>query len=896
MSPMGKPDFQPPLPAVRLVQRRLPAKPAHGLLGDLCQEAHELMTSGHSRRGASIWFWRQAILLCLRYRLHGIGPQSPFPRPNQARAAHPNRGDHPMSFIRDDLAFAFRGLLKSPGFSAVAALTLSLGIGAPTAIFSVVQGVLLSPLQSGGSQRTVIGYGQNSSNAWARVSPLDFLDYRSEASEFEAFSAYSQTSANLTGPGDPERLAAAQVSAGFFASLGTELSLGRDFALDDEQPGRAPIAVISYGLWQSRFGGDLDVLGKDVQLDGGRRTIVGVAPSRFDYPRGCQVWMPMVFDDAAPVPRRFHFLLVLGLLREGVGLDRVQAGMDVVARNLEAQFPQSNSGWKLRLMPLKEAVVSGVRPALLTLMAASAFVLLIACANVASLFMARTAGRTRELAVRSVLGATRLRLARQLLAEAVLLASAGGLGGVLLAASGVKLLQAFGERSIPRLESVAVDLPAVTFCLAVCLLTSLGFGLAPAWRSSARVASPQALRAGRRSTAGLRPQRFRQTLAACQIALALTLAVGSGLLIRSFQQLTQVDPGFHREDVLTLRLDLSSTRYRQESQVNLFYQQLLERLEAMPAVESAGLVDRLPIAQPGSDTGFTIEGRPAPPPDRPWHALSRRVMGGYFETMGIPILRGRAFGPQDHASAPKTVIIGEALADLHFADLDPIGQRLVIDLGQPYVAEIVGVAAAVRQFSLSSPAWGAYYLPASQSPSRSMTAALRLRESPAAAASKLRGIVADIDPQEPVSRIETMQSIVSTSLSQPRFSTLLLAVFSLSALTLALVGLYGVLAYLVSERIQEMGIRMALGAARRDVGRLVLKRGLKLTLAGIGVGAIGSLGVSRLLSSQLFGVSPSDPSTLLGVTFLVASAAMLACLTPAMRASRLDPIAILRRD
>ena len=804
-----------------------------------------------------------------------------------------NRRSQMIVDLWQDLRYGLRMLGKNPGFTAVTVLTLALGIGANTAIFSLINTVLLRPLPFAEPERLVWTWGEFSGGNRASTSPPDFLDYRAQSRTLAQLAAQRFNSFNLTGSGEPERVSGAAVTANFFQALGLAPLQGRAFAPEEEQPGRAQVAIISRGLWQRRFGGDPGIVGQVISLNGRSHTVVGVAPDETQLLQEAEVWTPLTFEQPEMKVRRFHFLRVIGRLQPGVTLQQAQADMDAVAAGLEKLYPDSNKDWRLRLVPLREFIVGGVRKPLYVLLGAVSFVLLIACVNVANLLLARAAKRQKEVALRYALGANRPRLIRQLLTESMILGVGAGMIGLLLARWGTGLLIRLAPETLPTVGAIGLDHRVLGFTLLVSLVTGVGFGLTPAWQSSRPDLNEVLKEGGAGGGSSARLGRARHILVMVEVALALVLLIGAGLLIRSFRRLQEVDPGFDPRHVLTLRLFLPEAKYPEPEQRQAFFERVLERLAALPGVEAVGTSTWLPTLG-GGDTYFTIEGKPFPDPHQKVTAFNPAVSHDYLRAMKIPLLKGRHFTAAESKERPRTVIINEAFARAYFADAEPIGQRLNIDMGEPWRCEIIGVARDVTQFALDTEAYPAMYLP-----SMSMGFAgvvVRTSGDPLAWAPAVRQAVREVDPEQPIANLGSMEQIVAGMLEESRFRTLLLGLFAALALCLSAIGIYGVIAYSVAQRSREIGIRMALGAQAGDILRMILGQGMKLTLAGVGLGVAGALAVTRVLSSLLFGVSATDPLTFAVIAALLIVVALLACWIPARRATKVDPLVALHGE
>ena len=798
-----------------------------------------------------------------------------------------------MDGLWQDLRYGFRMLFKHRGFTAIAVLTLALGIGATTSIFTVVDAVVLRPLPFEEPERVVRMWGKFSQGNQASTSPPDFLDYRAQNSTFEEFAAMRPSSFNLTGDAEPERVIAAQVTTNFFRALGVRPIHGRDFSAQEEQSGLDRVAIISEALWRRRFGGDLPIVGKTLTLDGQNYSIVGVAPAATRLLDETDVWSPLTFDSPSMKVRRFHFLRAFGRLKPGITLQQAQADVDAVAIGLEEQYPESNTTWRLRLVPLREEMLGDIRTPLYVLLGAVAFVLLIACANVANLLLARAAGRQKEIAIRSAMGARPRRLIRQLLTESIVLSIAGGGVGLLVAVWGTALLVKAAPDTIARANEVGADKRVLGFTLLISLLCGLVFGLVPALQTSKPDLNESLKEGGKGTAAGISHNRTHGFLVVAEMALALVLLVGAGLLIQSFRRLQTVDPGFNPTNALTMRLFLPESKYGQPGSTSAFVDQVLERVAALPGVKAVGTTTQLPL-RGGGDTYFKIEGRPFSGPNQQVTALNPAISHDFLNAMGIALVRGRPFTYQETKEPQKTVIVNEAFARSYFPDEDPLGKRLIIDLGDSVTCEIIGVTRDVKQFSLQSSPTPTMYLPSIEV--GRPTLVVRTSGDPLALTSAVRAAVQTVDKDQPVANVASMEQILSSSVGEPRFRTLLLSVFAGLALVLAGVGIYGVMSYTVARRTHEIGIRMALGARPGDTISLVVAHGLTLALIGVGVGLAGALGLTRLLSSLLFGVSATDPLTFVAISVLLTGVAAVACYIPARRAARVDPMIALRHE
>jgi putative ABC transport system permease protein len=797
-----------------------------------------------------------------------------------------------MQTLWQDLRYGSRMLLKQPIFTLIAVLTLALGIGANTAIFSLVNAVLLRPLPFAESERLVWTWGEFSGGNRASTSPPDFLDYRAQNRCFEELAAMMFKSFNLTGSGEPDRVIGSMVTANFFQALGVELVQGRAFLPEEERSGPAQVAIIGQGLWRRRFDGDPQIIGKTITLDGRSHIVVGVAPDATRVLQEAEIWTPLTFDDPEMKVRRFHFLRAVGRLKRGVTLQQAQADIDAVSAGLEKLYPESNKDWRLRLVPMREFLVGETRRPLYVLLGAVGLVLLIACANVANLTLSQAARRQKEVALRHALGAKRMRLIRQLLTESALLSVIAGTIGLLLAWWGADLLMVLAEDSIPRVGEIALDNRVLGFTLLVSLLTALFFGLAPALQASRPDLNETLKEGGKGGGSSSRMGRARNALIVVEVAMALVLLVGAGLLIKSFRRLQEVEPGFDPRNLLTMRLFLPLSKYAEPQQRQAFFEQALKRIGSLPGVQAVGTSTSIPTLG-GGDTYFTIEGKPFPDLNRKVTALNPMVSHDYLRTMKIPLIKGRHFTePETKEEKAKAVIINEAFARAYFADDEPLGKRLIIDMGEPWTCEIVGVARDTTQFALGVSAYPLMYLPSI----RAGVAAVVIRSSgdPLALTASVRESVREVDRDLPIANIRSMDQIMSSMSGDARFRTLLLGVFAAVALLLAAIGIYGVISYSVAQRAREIGIRIAIGAQNRDVLRLVVGQGMKLALIGVGVGIAGALAFTRVLSGLLFNVSATDPLTFVGVSTLLALVALLACYVPARRAMSVDPMVALR--
>jgi predicted permease len=811
-----------------------------------------------------------------------------------------------MSELARDIRFSIRSFARNPGFTAIAILTLALGIGANTAVFSIIDAVLLRPLPYPQPDQLIKLYGRFSGiglpgdRNW--FSALEFTDLRAMNRSLAGEAAIRNGSVNLMVGAEPERAEAAEVSASFFEVLGVKPQLGRAFQAGDDQPGRDALIVLGHDLWQRRLGADPRVIGRKITVNGQPHVIAGVMPAGFEYPRGAEVWKPLAFtaEDLAPSARGEHGLEVLARVKRGLTPEQVRADLSAVTRRIIEANPQyhyARARYALIATPLIEEYAGDSRTSLWILMGAVALVLLIACANIANLLLARATARSRELAVRTAIGAGRARLVRQLLTEAAVLSAAGAAAGVLLAYWGLGAVRTASEAVIPRMAEAQIDLRVLAFtALAACGAAVL-FGLAPALQACRAGVYESLKEGGRGATPGGSRHRMRRAIVAAEVALSLVLLAGAGLLVRSFLRLLAVDPGFRADHVLTLRLSLPASRYSDPAQVDAFYRELFARIESLPGVEAAGGTVLLPLGGNASGT-VTVDTQSVPPDRATPEADKRPVTPGYFRAMGIPLLRGRYFDERDNRTSQPVAIIDETMANTYWPNQDPIGRRIRhggLRSQNPWMI-VVGVVKHVRYRTLEAPSRVQLYWPEAQLPWPFLSIAVRSASDPRALAGAVRKEVLAIDPAQPVYDVRTLEEIVSDSIARRRFSMELVVLFAAIALALAAAGIYGVFSYLISERRHEIGVRVALGASRARILRMVLGQSISLTLAGAAAGLAGAAALTRLLSTMLFDIKATDPYTFALATAALVLVALLASYLPARRLLGVAPSDALRQE
>jgi predicted permease len=822
-----------------------------------------------------------------------------------------------MNTLAQDIRYALRAFAKNLGFTLAAVLSLAIGIGANTSIFSVADALLLRPLPYKNADRLVILWnrspGLNITEDW--FSPAQYLDIKNGNHGFEQVAIAIGGNFNLTGEGEPERVGVTRVSSNLLPMLGVSAARGRLFAPEEDSPGTAATAVLTDGMWARRYGRDPKVLGKSITINGQPYEVVGILPQSFALPREVlplldgteqtEIFLPLPLAASAAQIRTNEDYNIVGKLKPGVTVPQAQAEMDTITARLRRDYPENyppNGGLTFSIVPLLEQVVGNVRPALLVLLGSVGFVLLIACANVANLLLARAVGRQQEIAVRTALGATRRRIVRQLLTESVLLALGGGALGTLICLWSVQWIHVLGTKSIPRLHDVAIDGRVLLFTVLLSVGSGILFGLVPALRVS-RLDLNSTLKDASRGSAGTSAvwghgNNVRRLLVVTELALSVVLLIGAGLLIRSFARLQNVSPGFNAQNVLTFDLTMTGKKYGDKQAILNTYRQLWDRLEHVPGVSAGGGVTSLPLSQAYAWTPITVEGRMPLPGEKFLNADERVVGGYYFQAMGIPLRKGRFFSEQDDASKPGVVLVDEFMAEQIWPRQDPIGKRIhIVELksDNPWQT-VVGVVGRVKQDTLDSDPRIAFYLPQTQYPTRAMTVALRSHSDPSGVLSAVKNELKNLDADLPMYDVRTMQQRVDESLARRRFSMLLLAVFAAVALALATIGIYGVMAYLVNQGTREIGIRIALGASQRNILRLVVRQGMILALAGVAIGLAGAFLLARLIRNLLFGVQATDPVTFVGIAFLLGLVALLASYIPARRAARVDPLVALRYE
>lgn len=814
-----------------------------------------------------------------------------------------------METLLQDIRYGVRGLFKQPAFTAIAIITLGLGIGANTAIFSVVNAVLIKPLPFKEPDRLVMIWGFVPQYAQTTdkmpTSAPNYLAVAKESKTFDQLAAFRSWSWQLTGSGEPQQLQGVRVSANFFEAVGVSPIQGRTFVPEEDESNRSPVAIISHDLWQRQFGSDQNVIGRSINLSGQSVQVVGVMPAGFQFPGGANmtpglqfalqndVWVPLAFTEEEKSRHGNLNLALLGRLKPGVTVQQAELEL----RSIQSNLPLGTVGYTVNLVPLHRQMSSGVRRLMFVLLATVAFVLLIACANVANLLLTRATSRQREIAIRVALGAGRLRVIRQLLTESVLLSLIGGTLGFVLASWGNTLLVSLIPRDVPRIHEVGVDFRILSFGLAISFITGIVFGLVPALQIS-KVDLQTSLKEGTRSVAGGRQNKIRSLLVVSEVSMAIILLIGATLLTKSFVRLLDSEPGFDANNVLKLEVTLPvlpPSRYANQGEQVAFFEQLVERVKTIPGVDSAGGIVSLPLTGAFESTGVFIEGQPEPPSGQQPAADYNTVTPDSFRVLRIPLLKGRPFTTQDTSASSKVMIVNDLFASQHWPNEGAIGKRVRIGFEKEF-REVVGVVGTIKQTDLVSELRPAVFLPHSQFPTGAINLVVRTAGDPLALAPVVREHVRLQDRDIPVSHVGTMQQVLSTSVAQQRFSMLLMGLFAALALILALVGIYGVMAYLVTQRSHEIGIRLALGASASDVLKLILRTGLSLTFAGVAIGLVGAWVLTRFMTSLLFGVTATDAWTYAGVSILLVVVSLLACYVPARRATKVDPLVALRYE
>ena len=811
-----------------------------------------------------------------------------------------------MESITKDIRYGLRGLLKRPGFTAIVVLTLALGIGASTAIFSVVNSVLLRHLPYRTAERIVSIEELSPEGKLIQTTSANFLDWRAQNTVFEHLAAIRRTTTNLALPDQAERLDLAQTSADFFDIFGVTPQYGRLFMPQDEQAGHVPVVVVSNALWARRFGSDPSLVGKTITLDGSNYTVIGITPPGFQYPRNADVWLPplklapeMNPQQDVTQTRGMGYLEAVALLKPGVSIRQAAAEMETITARLRQQYPNTNNRRFNRVVSLHEHLIGDTNRVLWLLLGAVTFVLLIGCANVANLLLASGASRQKEIAIRTALGASRARIVRQLFTESTMLALAGGAVGLLIAFWGLAAITRLLPADFPRLLEIRMDWRVLTFTFVASVLTGILFGLAPALQISRPDVQDAIRETGRGASGSLRQSRFRQALIVVEVALSVVLLAGAGLLFRSFLQLQSVNTGFVAQQVLTARLTPSGTNFRRNPDYVNFYKQVLDKVSALPGVQDAGVINTLPLDK-GPTAAFRVDGRPVTTPDK-WPGSNYRVVSpNYFRAMGIPIVQGRGYTDRDEFNAPQVIIVNQELARSVFPGENPVGKRItfgnVDSNNQPSWFEIVGVAANVRSLELREEATSELYFSILQNPWDTMSLVIRSNVEPASLSVSVRQAVNEIDKSVPVSNVQTMDHLVSESITQPRFNVFLLGLFSALAMILSAAGIYGVTAYTVTQRTHELGIRLALGAQVSDVLKMILGQGMAVIGVGLVIGLASAFALMRLLRSLLFGVGENDPVTFVAITVMLLLVALVACYIPARRATKVDPLSALRTE
>jgi putative ABC transport system permease protein len=809
-----------------------------------------------------------------------------------------------METLLRDIRYGIRFLFRNPTFSTVAVIVLALGIGATTAIFSVINSVLLKDLPFKDSAHLVSIYGNFTQLTKAPVSAADYLDWKMRNQSFEGMSCFAAYGAhNLSGVDRAEQLRSVFVSADLFSTLGVQPMIGRNFLRDEDKPDHFRVVLLSHSLWKRRFGSDRNLVGKTIKLEGLDYTVVGIMGPGFqfplvgsDFPFPADIWVPLPMTPKRAEDRNTNYLSIIGRLKRGITIQKAQMEMDVIAKSLEQQYPTTNTGDRILLVPYREDVIGKSRVTLFILFGTVILVLLIACANIANLLLARAATRKKEMAIRTALGVSRGRLIRQLLTESMILSFMGGVVGLLIGTLGTRFLVLVSPENIPRLKETTLDFSVLLFTFVVSVLTGIIFGLAPALQLLKSDLNESLSEGDRGGSSGVSHAKARSSLIVIEVALALVLLISSGLMIKSFVELLLVKPGLNPSDLLTLELSLPSKKYPDTKTQDAFFKTVVERTRNLPGVESVGGTSILPLTG-SSSTIFSIEGQPAPPENLlPWAGLCF-VTPNYFRTMEIPLIKGRDFTDRDDENTPDVVVINEKMAKQNWPNSEPIGQRIKIRYGTgTFTREIVGIVGNIRHLGLDQDAQPEMYMPIYQYPENFMFLVARTRSNPMSLSKLIQDQVAAIDKDQPVANIKTMQNIFSSSVAPRRFSMLLITIFASLALALSAAGIYSVISYSVAQRNHELGIRMALGASSKDVLKLILGQGFKLVVIGTIIGLAGAFALTRLLQSMLFNVSTTDPIIFVAISLILISFALLASYIPARRATKVDPMIALRHQ
>ncbi len=814
------------------------------------------------------------------------------------------RGTRTLEALRQDFRYALRTLRKNPAFTVVALITLALAIGANTAIFSVVYGALLRPLPYADPDRLMVLNESHPRIGIVSVSYFNFLDWRAQNHVFSGMAVVAGTGYNLAGVAQPETISGQAVSSNFLSLIGVHPLLGRDFDPSEDKPGAAPVVMLAYPIWQSHFGGRADALGRSITLDGRQYTVIAVLPPDFRPTEMASVLEPLgvwlTGNDIAMSRGNRGDTVALGRLAPGVSRARARAEMDSIAARLAATYPTDDDQFGVAIKPIRDLFVADIRPAILVLFAAVVFVLLIACANIANLFLMRSAGRTREIALRVAIGATNGRIIQQLLAESFVVAAFGGLLGLGLAFAGMRAMTSLIPAAAMTADDASRNGAVLVFTLLATILSAIAFGLAPAMHAVRTGVHSSLKESGKSTTAGIRQNRWRTTLVVAELAFSVILLAGAGLMMKSVYRLVAVDPGFRPDHLLRLHLSLTDSQYPNSAALRAFWRRLLEQVRALPGVEVAALGTNVPLTNSHSRSDITIEGLPIPSPGRFPHPDRHAVSPGFLHALGVRLLAGRDFTDADSETAARVGLINAHLARELFPGQDPVGKRFLMGRPDPsrksVWVNIVGVVDDTRMYGLANPSRLEIYRPLTQETRGDMDLIVRSRLAPAALTSSIRSVVASIDRNQPMSDISTMDQLVQDSVGSRRVTLILLGLFSVLALVLAAIGIYGVISYSVAQRTQEIGIRMALGAARGDVLKMILLQGVRIAAAGIAIGMIASFVLTRYLETLLFQVSPGDPATFGAVAAVLAAVALLACYIPARRTLRVDPMTALRYE